>query len=1156
MSKLSPSEISRFKDYLDRLQGDPDFLSLPRTVRESLSVELTEAVMHLGRVESLLSASTNLDINDSKSKQEIWERKLLDLSFRNSLLNIRFGERAVAVDSENAIALFERLQRGEEILVDSLLSSLPDSERKRLTKGLFRLSRTSLDETGANTLFLSIGSLSYFEEDSTTKSHLAPILLIPVNLARLSKDRFAIRKRDEDVALNRTLLEYLKLVAEIEIPLFPSTEDCSLEEVRGIFDLFKRIISRREGWRVQEQSVLGIFSFTKFVMWNDIHSHREVLSSHPILKSLIEGRLTINTEETVDARSLDKDTTPEALALPLAYDSSQLEAVAESDRGSSFVLYGPPGTGKSQTITNLISNALFKGKRVLFVSEKKAALEVVHRRLEKIGISAFCLELHSNKIDRRHFLDQMEKVLSEGTTDKGELFRKATSALYAKRTELIDHIESMHAKREGEWSLVECIERYLSISEPCFELPEGWGSKKREEDILAINRQCLALDASLSILGMPLEEFPLYQLSLKKHLADSDRKNLKNYLNEVLMAIESAQKQESSDMNRKFMKKTVSQILTSDYRWRRLSQLVEIDNELAGDIPALKAKIASWLGSMDLLSLWQRYNEPIEQLEAAGLANVIHMFQSGSSGKEAFNSFLKSFYLREAKDKIRKDPNLSRFKGMLFEQVIDAYKKEVSDYQELVKSEILNRLVTRIHSYSGDPVIRGELTYLRKRIASKGRGVSIRGMMGQIPDLMPLLCPCMMMSPLSVAQFLPADSVEFDLVVFDEASQMPTNEAVGAIARSRSVIVVGDPKQMPPTDFFSADLTGEDEYEIDDLDSILDDCIALDLASHRLEWHYRSKHESLISFSNREYYNNTLVTFPSVDNQVPHVIHRHVDGVYDYGKTRTNRAEAEAIVKEALDRLRDDDTRSIGIVAFSKSQSDLIEDILIDSLSEDGHLESKAFQGEEPLFVKNLENVQGDERDVILFSVCYGPDEKGNVSMNFGPLNKVGGERRLNVALTRARSEMVVFSTLESDQIDSRRTKSEGALGLKRFLEFADGWNSNTLSFTETFHSEIISKLASSISEMGYIVHSGVGSSSFKLDLAVVDPNNPDKYCLGIILDGEDYYRLKTVRDREVVRPGMLERLGWKISRVWILDWFLHPEQVLRQIKDTLKTTV
>ena len=244
---------------------------------------------------------------------------------------------------------------------------------------------------------------------------------------------------------------------------------------------------------------------------------------------------------------------------------------------------------------------------------------------------------------------------------------------------------------------------------------------------------------------------------------------------------------------------------------------------------------------------------------------------------------------------------------------------------------------------------------------------------------------------------------KFDLVVFDEASQMPTCEAVGAIARGNHVVVVGDPKQMPPTNFFTSNSVDEEHIEIEDLESILDDCLALSMPSKYLLWHYRSKHESLIAFSNSQYYDNKLLTFPSPDDLAAKVTLVPIEGYYDKGKSRQNQAEAQAVVDEIVRRLSDPELRnqSIGVVTFSSVQQTLIEDMLSDVVLQNAELENLAFNREEPVFIKNLENVQGDERDVILFSVGYGPDVNGRVSLNFGPLNRDGGERRLNVAVSR-----------------------------------------------------------------------------------------------------------------------------------------------------------
>lgn len=451
-----------------------------------------------------------------------------------------------------------------------------------------------------------------------------------------------------------------------------------------------------------------------------------------------------------------------------------------------------------------------------------------------------------------------------------------------------------------------------------------------------------------------------------------------------------------------------------------------------------------------------------------------------------------------------------------------------------------------------------EIGRLNRNIANGGRGTSIRQLLDDIPNLLPRLCPCMLMSPMSVAQYIDLGAEKFDLVVFDEASQMPTSEAVGAIARGNALIVVGDPKQMPPTSFFSTNSVEEEEESIDDLESILQDCQALSLPSLQLNWHYRSRHESLIAFSNHEYYDGELITFPSVDDQATKVRFIHIKGTYDKGKTRQNKAEAEAIVHEVCRRLRDDSLRgeSMGIVAFSAAQQNLIEDTLTERMARDTSLQEFADQLYEPIFIKNLENVQGDERDVILFSIGYGADATGQVSMNFGPLNKAGGERRLNVAVSRARCEMLVFSTMTSDQIDLRRTKAKGVEGLKHFLEYAERQTLVRRPQPDMDSADriIAEQIANRLQKAGYPAMTQLGRSNFKVNLAVALPSAPDCYRLGILIDGEAYRRTQTTRDREVVQPSVLGSLDWEVMRVWSPDWFRQPDLVIERILARLKS--
>ena len=1118
---------------VEQMERETAGLQLTGDKGNHLATLLLHAKQALKSVDELLQANYGGPKAETAQKLRLWERKLLDLSLRNNLLNMRLGKNAVAYEHNDIATLEDELDMGKEFVLD----------QKEL-RGIYRAVRTNLEESGVNTLFLTLGTLVW-NERSGGRKYEAPILLMPVNIVPMKKGLYAIRKRDEEVMLNITLMEFLKQQFDIQIEgVSPLPQDAHGIDVSLVLHLVRQAVMEQPEWVVREDSVLGIFSFAKFVMWNDIHSHSDSVMQNSIVRSLIEGRLMLSDEgEPADARQMDSNTRPDELAVPVDADSSQLEALVDSGRGRSFILYGPPGTGKSQTITNLIANAMYHGKRVLFVAEKKAALDVVESRLAKIGLAPFCLELHSNKMDKKHFLTQLQTAIDAAGASSAEDYKRVADALFAQRMQLIGYVDSLHRKLPIGLSLYDCINRYLSFHVQPLCLPNDFAKKLTPDGLDSFCDQIKALDTGKSILGIDAKDHPLYGLMPKPKQPQKSAyammgDTLEKMLSQLPQIIDGVAKQIERGKAMQFLNKTTRQYLEADYKWKKFSALASVSETLLDDIDSLKAASKRWSGAIDQLPVWEQYAGIISSLEASGLANAVALYQSGVPTDEICKAFLSAY----------------QFNGMLFSQVIQKYNDLTREFQMLTRKELVARLSAKIPSDTRDPQLSSELTLLRKRIANKGRGASIRTIIDQMPSLLPRLCPVMLMSPLSVAQYIDIESPKFDIVAFDEASQMPTDEAVGAICRGKATIVVGDPKQMPPTSFFMANATDEDETDIDDLESILDDCISLSMPARYLGWHYRSKHESLIAFSNQNYYDGRLVTFPSADDMVSHVTWQHVDGFYDYGKTRTNQAEAEAIVEEAIKRMQQTPERSVGIVAFSKQQSDLIEDTLEQRLAEHPDLEIQNREANEPLFVKNLENVQGDERDIILFSVGYGPDHEGRVSMNFGPLNKAGGERRLNVAVSRARYEMKIFSTLRPEQIDERRTQAEGVLGLKRFLRFAQ--NNEFVgkpkeSGTDESQS-IVTQLADAIRCKGYEVHTGVGTSSFRIDVAIVDPANNERYLLGIICDGQSYYRLKTARDREVVRPTVLRMLGWKIIHVWSIDWILRPESVINEIINLL----
>ncbi len=461
-----------------------------------------------------------------------------------------------------------------------------------------------------------------------------------------------------------------------------------------------------------------------------------------------------------------------------------------------------------------------------------------------------------------------------------------------------------------------------------------------------------------------------------------------------------------------------------------------------------------------------------------------------------------------------------------------------------------------------------ELAELNHELNKQRAHKAIRKLLTLTPNVSRLLKPCMLMSPLSVAQYLTPESEPFDLVIFDEASQIPVWDAIGAIGRGKSAVIVGDPRQMPPTSFFSrsrSDESEEDEEIEQDLESILDECLACGIPHMNLSWHYRSKSESLIAYSNHHYYENKLVTFPAPVEHDTALQYHYVDGIYAKGASkRYNKKEAQALVEHVLGVLRSpgfdyNELTSIGIVTFNTQQQALILDMFEKARAEDESLEPY-FNDDNPegIFVKNLENVQGDERGVIYFSTTYGPDEKGAISMNFGPLNLTGGERRLNVAITRARTGMHVFSSLKPEDIDLNRTRSRGAADLRGFLECARMgaaayFNLHRGNGAGPADSGLQRAICRALQAQGWHCLSNLGVSGYRIDIAIAHPEQPGSMLAGIVLDSPSYAAAATARDRDVLRESVLHGLGWNICHIWALDWWRNPQSYAAKIDKQLR---
>jgi len=558
------------------------------------------------------------------------------------------------------------------------------------------------------------------------------------------------------------------------------------------------------------------------------------------------------------------------------------------------------------------------------------------------------------------------------------------------------------------------------------------------------------------------------------------------------------------------------------------------------------------------LNAWCHWVEARNQAKAIGLSSLVRGMECGIiTWDEAKQQFETAFCIWLAPLLIDSSDLLRNFSAGRHDDLIQRFRALDEHLAKTTGQYIAAKLASDMPETSG-PNAPHEYGVLSREVQRQRGHKPVRQLIQELGGCLLDLTPCFMMSPLSVAQYLPSDYQAFDLVVFDEASQITVWDAVGAIARGKNVIVVGDPKQMPPTSFFSRSQDDGDSDEAD-LESILDQAMAARVGYHRLTGHYRSRHESLITFSNHQYYQNSLTTYPSADTRETAVIWHRVDGTYSKGGARNNPIEARAVVAEVVRRLKDPVLRklSIGIVTFNSEQQQLIENLLDDERRKDTSLE-QFFKEEsfEPVFVKNLETVQGDQRDVICLSVGYGPVEPGalTMSMNFGPLNRQGGERRLNVAITRASTEMLVFTSFDASMIDLSRTSAQAVKDLKAYIDYAArgpvalAQRAEALSGKDQFDSEFEEAVAIRLREKGWELRTQVGVSKFRIDLGILDPDFGGAFLAGVECDGASYHSSPSARDRDRVRHIILENLGWNLIRIWSTDYFINPDNVIDRV--------
>jgi very-short-patch-repair endonuclease len=1332
-----------------------------------------------------------------------WKEKLLDLTLRNRLLNFRTDTRgalplqvpelASFEDAFSVGEVYELLPLPEEDGRDARAAKLQQTrgmeeelaERRRqdLAKGLLhsslrqadlwararhldRTARMDMEEGGANTLYLAIGMLRWFEEGNPTP-RLAPLLLYPAAF-RLDRDRKRVRlvREAEEPLGNVTLAEKLKRDYGLDASALTSLElDENGLDVAGILRAVRKAIQSRAGWEVLDEAHVGHFTFTRFLMWKDLEDNEGVLLSNPLVRHIAAvGASTppVNGKEYAPEH-IDDEVPPAELPCVVNTDSTQMAAVASALSGRSFVLQGPPGTGKSQTITQLIAAALERGKTVLFVSEKMAALDVVHRRLKEVGLDDFCLELHSHKSNKKEVLASFARAFERTQHTPEPRWEERSAELGTLREGLNAYVRALHKPWPLGMSLYGATSRLLALRDlPEVRLPlsapqeltearfrealaevdelsrklvavralssNPWGavrgltwSNALEEQLLGslgeahaalegVEKTAAPLAAALGIdvpastqglrtlmeLGEALSAGPVPSVALlddvwpdtarqvKAHalalreqstresqLASrwkpelftqelsalhmrfqkwagafvllaffflwSARRLLKGLatrelpgnpdiakdldtalkvleqrprlteqtqaLTDTLRGLSAADLERPEPLEALVQRAAQARELRSTLAVPRvqlpsspaerealaararelresLDRLARAEESLSGLLktrpwepatsaqhrPALRRQLDAWRQGIKALRPWCLYQAQAERLRAMGHGPFVEAVEAQELPPDqvrlTFERAVLSTWTRALQDA---EPALREFEGTAHGGRIERFRQLDTEHLSLSRRKVVSALERQLPTGSSLTTETSEPGILARELRKKTRQMALRKLLGSIPNLARRLKPCFLMSPLSVAQYLPAEGQRFDLLVFDEASQIGTHDAIGAIARAGQVIIVGDSKQLPPTAFFTRGDDSEatpDENDIVELESILEEALAKQFPQQMLGWHYRSRHDSLIDFSNRQYYEGRLHVFPAARAHVEDLgikWHPVPDGVYQsktQGKTpATNPREAEVLVAELVRSLRRyaPHERTFGVVTFSAVQQQLILDLLDAERARYPELEAH-FTSAEPVFVKNLENVQGDERDEILFSICYAKDAAGKMRMSFGPLTWAGGERRLNVAVTRARCALRVFSTLTHDQIDLSRTAAVGARHLREFLRRAkEASDTSAAAAAREPTGTLEQEVATALREMGHTVHTDVGCGGYRVDLAVVHPERPGEYVLGVECDGPHYGSASSARDRDRLRAEVLRGLGWRLYRMWSPDWLEDRQGQLKRLAEAVQ---
>lgn len=1258
----------------------------------------------------------------------------------------------------------------------TVYSNFNYAREQKVLRNLKNKAKEFKEENAIDILYIAIGFLKWYDSENSHIETKSPLLFLPVKILQESLNSpFYLDLQEDEILLNETLIKKMNQDFGIDLAYEFKDADDTYTMISSYQNHVRQKIAT-DRWEVTDDIYIGLFKFSRISMYEDLETNFEDILENEIVNALSgEFIEDLNTPYELDDEKLDARMIPENLFQVYDADSSQERAIQAAIEGKSFVLQGPPGTGKSQTITNIISELLARGKKVLFVAEKKAALDVVFSNLEKVNLHKFSLPLHNSKINKKDFIKDLRSELdsrqknsviddqvilslnhdlsrsksdlskyAEAITSKKPPFNKSLYDAYGnfskyrdskelsfdveeliKResvnlsviTEEISNFEHTYRELgvnpdESIWyginltnisplytnELINKLKNHLLILQNLYQSLEVFDEHIPLTELISINR-VFELHHKLI---KHIQKFPNISDQILKIFDIKNEKRMLETLKDSLVEIQSlrgnieahfelsildnyeALNTQSIIQNNTFFRRifsneykvskqvfmsfSKSSKLNSEVLFNSAMNLIRLDsankvvhdlsnkltlsiniddmNELSNYISTLtwmiefeeiidsvegiswnwnpnacawlqkvyenfkpeqisiKEKADHWMSEFsdfteelqaNALNLWESKNSNsltllIQNLisrekELNILKSIDFYYQNGLEyglrdfydkvfeariNQDLVGVFFRHLYLSLIDTAFRANPELQVFDSAKFNDIKEKFMNSDKKQIKLSKYRIEEKLIANTPMTSGTSGLNSEVVILKRESEKKRKLMPVRKLFNEIPNLILDLKPCVMMSPLSVSTYLSSKDLKFDAVIFDEASQIQPESAIGAIYRAYQVIIVGDKEQLPPTSFFSN--YGSDEYEEDDFDdyeSILE-LASASLSSISLKWHYRSKYENLINISNREIYKD-LVTFPSQhqpnDEFHEGVTYHYVENaIYQRGKSSestkaTNPAEADEVIQMVFKHFEIFGTaRSLGVVAFNSAQADLIESKLLRIRADNDQYQAYFNENlEEPFFIKNIETVQGDERDTIILSTTYGYDKTGKLSMNFGAINQDAGYRRLNVAITRSRINMLIVTSLKPTDIRIGENTKKGLHFLKTYLEYAEsGEDIKVDSFDPNaeFDSAFEEDVYKEIINLGFQAQSQVGSSGFKIDLAVIDPTNSKKFILGIECDGATYHRSKAARDRDRLRQEILELRGWRIYRIWSTDWFKNRENEINRLKQVIINSI